>query len=298
MAGVVELVLHARPRDLGDGFVVGRALPAPQRRVVGPFVFLDHMGPVDLAPGHGMDVRPHPHIGLATVTYLFSGEILHRDSLGSVQAIAPGDLNWMVAGRGITHSERSSAETRARGQHLHGLQAWVALPAANEEDEPAFYHHAAAELPTCELGGARLRVVAGSAFGLRSPVRVASPTMYVEAHLGASAELELDAEHAERAAYVIGGACTVIDEPTPEHGALAARALGVFHTGARVRLRADVDSHVMLLGGAPLDGPRYLDWNFVSSRKERLETAKQDWRAQRFPRVPGDDVEFIPLPER
>ena len=204
-AAAIANIIDARPRDLG-GFAVGRVLPAAKRRLVGPFIFFDHMGPADLAPGHGMDVRPHPHIGLATVTYLFDGEIVHRDSVGSEQPIRPGDINWMIAGRGIAHSERTGAERRRTGSRVHGLQLWVALPRAHEETEPAFFHHAGDTLPVVEQGDARLRILAGEAYGARSPVKTFSPTFYVDAVLAAGAELRVPSDHAERAAYVVEGA--------------------------------------------------------------------------------------------
>jgi len=284
----IELILRAKPRDLG-GFTVGRALPSPQRRLVGPFIFFDHMGPVHFQPGMGIDVRPHPHIGLATVTYLFDGEILHRDSLGSEQPIRPGDVNWMIAGRGIVHSERSSAERRENGQLLHGIQAWVALPEEHEGGEPQFFHHPVASLPTLQEPGVALRLIAGSAYGHTSPVAVASPTFYVDAQLAAAGEFTLPEEHAERAVYVVSGRvrCATVE--------LEERSLAVVRTGERVRLRALEPSRVMLLGGAPL-GERFIEWNFVASSRERIERAKGDWRERRFPLVPGDSVDFIPLP--
>ncbi len=287
---LVELVVPARPRTLG-GFAVRRLLPYVERRLVGPFVFFDHMGPVDLPPGTGTDVPPHPHIGLATVTYLFSGEIFHRDSVGSAQAIRPGDVNWMRAGRGIVHSERSAPERRARGDRLHGIQAWVALPLADEEAEPAFFHHPAGALPSFEREGARVRLVAGTAYGARSPVEVASPTLYADATLADGATLALPDEHEERAVYVVEGGLACAGA-TFEPGALI-----VLRPGVRVTARAQGESRLMLLGGAPLEGRRHVWWNFVSSSKDRIERAKADWRAGRFPKVPGDDVDFVPLPD-
>jgi redox-sensitive bicupin YhaK (pirin superfamily) len=288
----LELVIEGRERDLGDGFRVRRLLPAATRRMVGPFIFFDQMGPVRMDPGRGLDVRPHPHINLATVTYLFEGEILHRDSLGTQQVIRPGELNWMTAGRGIVHSERSPADVRERGVRLHGLQLWVALPKASEEVAPSFQHHAAGALPTLERAGAQLRVIAGSAYGAASPVRVLSPLFYVEARLEPGAELPLPDEHADRAAYVVEGRACCDGE---------ARGPGVmliFREGAPARLRAEEPSLVVLLGGAPLGGERHVWWNFVSSSQERIEQAKRDWREGAFPKVPGDEREFIPLPER
>lgn len=286
---IVAMVLRAQPRDLG-GFTVRRVLPSLKRRRVGSFIFFDHMGPAELPPGQGMDVRPHPHIGLSTVTYLFDGEIFHRDSLGSAQAIRPGEVNWMVAGRGITHSERTAPEARSRGQRIHGIQAWVALPGGVEESEPAFFHHEASELPTLRRDGATLRVLAGTAYGLASPVRVASPTLYVDAQLAAGARLVLDAEHEERAVYVVEGEIGCEGEPFREGD------MAVLRPGRPVAIGAAAHARVMLLGGAPLDGDRHIWWNLVSSSRERIEQAKRDWREGRFPRVPGDEVEFIPLP--
>jgi len=288
----VELEIDARTRDLGDGFTVRRLLPAAARRMVGPFIFFDHMGPVQLAAGQGLDVRPHPHINLATVTYLFEGEILHRDSLGSEQAIRPGAVNWMTAGRGIVHSERSTAEARKSGARVHGLQLWVALPTALEEVEPSFRHHGAGTIPEVERPGARLRIVAGTAYGTGSPVYVLSPLFYVEARLERGAVLELPDEHAARAAYVVDGSVSC-DGATQRSSAML-----VFRAGQPACIQALEPAQVMLLGGAPLDGERHIFWNFVSSSKERIERAKDDWRNRRFPAVPGDDQEFIPLPER
>jgi redox-sensitive bicupin YhaK (pirin superfamily) len=287
----LELLIEARGRDLGDGFRVRRLLPAAARRMVGPFIFFDQMGPVAMPPGRGLDVRPHPHINLATVTYLFEGEILHRDSLGTQQVIRPGALNWMTAGRGIVHSERSPGPARKTGVRVHGLQLWVALPRAHEEVEPSFQHHAADALPALERAGTRLRVIAGSAYGAASPVKVLSPLFYVEARLEPDAELALPDEHAERAAYVVDGSVCCDGE------AHAAGVMLVFREKTPARIRALEPSRVMLLGGAPLDGERHIWWNFVSSSPERLERARSDWRERRFPKVPGDELEFIPLPD-
>jgi redox-sensitive bicupin YhaK (pirin superfamily) len=282
-------VISARTRDLG-GFSVRRTLPSTEHRMVGPFIFWDHMGPVRLERGLGMDVRPHPHINLATVTYLFDGEIVHKDSLGSDQAIRPGDVNWMTAGRGIVHSERTSSELRKAGPTMHGIQTWVALPTELEETEPAFQHIAGKSLPEVGQPGIRLRVIAGTAFGATSPVRTLSPTFYVEARLDAGVELALPDEHAERAAYVVEGAIECqgvqVDPAT----------MAVAEEGAHVTIRALRDSHVMMLGGAAV-GPRHIWWNFVSSSQERIEQAKRKWKEGGFPRVPGDDVELMPLPE-
>ena len=285
----IELTLHGRPRDLG-GFTVRRALPDMHRRLVGPFIFFDHVGPSELEPGHGLDVRPHPHIALATVTYLFEGEIVHRDSLGSLQTIVPGDVNLMVAGRGIAHSERSSPEARQRRQRLHGIQSWLALPTRDEEREPTFAHHAAATLPVVERPGARLTIILGESYGQRSPVQILSPTLYVEARLEAGAELPLPDEHQERAAYVVDGAISVGERRFGE------AEMVIFAPGP-ASLRAESPSRVMLLGGARLDGERHIWWNFVSSSLARIEQAKRDWREDRFPKVRGDEVERIPLPD-
>jgi len=288
---MIDLAIEARPRDLG-GFAVRRVLPSPRRRVVGPFVFFDHMGPTEFAKGEGITVRPHPHIGLATVTYLFDGEIVHLDSLGSMQAIRPGDVNWMVAGRGIAHSERTSPEVRANGSRLHGIQSWVALPIEHEETTPQFDHHPAHTMPLIRQPGVVLHVIAGTAFGARAPTRVLSPTLYVHAQFEAGAELAIDTEHSERAVYAVEGAFRCEDE------ALAAGTMFVLRPSARVTLRAVTAGHAMLVGGAPLDGPRHIWWNFVSSSEERIARAKADWRERRFGVVPGDEEEFIPLPER
>jgi redox-sensitive bicupin YhaK (pirin superfamily) len=286
----IDLVIQPRPRDLG-GFFVRRVLPAPKRRLVGPFIFFDHMGPMDMPKGEGINVRPHPHIALATVTYLFSGEIFHRDSLGSAQAIHPGDVNWMSAGRGITHSERTRAAVRETGQHLHGIQAWVALPLDHEESEPAFYHHPEQTLPHVSRPGVEMRVIAGSAFGHMSPVKVASPTLYVDASLAANAHLNMPDEHEERALYVVNGAVECEGEVFQEGSML------VLRNGVALSIHARDAARVMLLGGEKLSGERHIYWNFVSSSKERIERAKQDWKQDRFPKVVGDEIERIPLPE-
>lgn len=286
----VATVIDARPRDIG-GLTVGRVLPAVACRHVGPFVFFDHIGPTDLAPGHGLDVRPHPHIGLATVTYLFEGEIVHRDSLGSHQPIRPGDINWMTAGRGIVHSERTAPELRPAGSRLHGLQLWVALPLAHEETEPEFHHHPVETLPGLKIAGATGRVLAGSAYGQTSPVKTFAPLFYADVVMPAGYELPLPDEHAERAAYVIEGSVTCGDIK------IEARRMVVFAAGAKATLRATTDARIVLLGGAPLDGERHIWWNFVSGSKARIEQAKRDWKEGRFPKVPGDESEAIPLPE-
>jgi len=286
----ILLVIDPRPRDLG-GFTVRRLLPAAGSRMVGPFIFLDHMGPAVMERGAGMDVRPHPHIALATVTYLFEGEIIHRDTLGSERAIHAGDVNWMLAGRGIAHSERSSPEERVRGVRLHGIQSWVALPKAHEEDAPVFVHHPARTLPKVARDGAELTVIAGTAYGARSPVGVLSPTLYVEARLEAGAGLVVDEGHPQRAVHVAEGAVRIGERR------IGTGVMAVLQPGAEVTIEAEEASRLMLVGGAPLDGDRHIWWNFVSSSKERIERAKDDWRHGRFGKVPGDEREFIPLPE-
>ncbi len=286
----IELVIPARTRSLGT-VDVRRALPFAHRRLVGPFIFFDHFGPIEKTPEMNFDVRPHPHIGLATVTYLFSGEILHRDSIGSVQGIRPGDVNWMIAGRGIVHSERTAPELRNATLIMHGIQSWVALPTADEELAPSFVHHPSSTLPRVDRAGVELRIVAGTAYGKTAPATVLSPTLYVHAELDAGAALDLDDEHEERAAYVASGTVTVGDEP------FHAGDMLVFRPGSKASVTARSRATVMLLGGAKLEGTRHIDWNFVSSSKERLARARDDWRNRRFPPIPGDDEEFIPLPE-
>jgi hypothetical protein len=285
----IAQVVESRKRDLG-GFEVRRVLPWGGGRMVGPFIFLDQLGPVAFAPGHGIDVRPHPHIGLATVTYLFEGELVHRDSLGVDQTIRPGDVNWMTAGRGIVHSERTGPEMRASGQRMHGLQSWVALPREYEEAEPAFDHTPAAKLPEQDGDGVKLRVIAGRAFGLASPVLVFSETFYVDVAMSAGAALDIPEEYAERAAYVLLGTVTT------EGRDFGAGTLLVFTTGLRAQLVAKEASRVALLGGAPL-GERHIWWNFVSSSSSRIEQARRQWADGAFPPVPGE-TESIPLPGR
>ena len=286
----VELTLLPQTRDLGGGFEVRRVLPAAARRLVGPFIFFDQFGPIALSPGTGLDVRPHPHIGLATVTYLFEGEILHRDSIGSVQPIRPGEVNWMTAGRGIAHSERTPAEARAAGPRIHGAQLWVALPKDQEEAAPSFQHQPAAALPVVEGEGLTLKVIAGNFGEARSPVATASATLCVDAMLAEGATLPLPAEHEERAAYVVAGAVEIEGER------FAPGRLLVFRGGREIAIRALAPSRLLMLGGEAMDGPRHIWWNFVSSSKERIEQAKADWKAGRFDRVVGE-TEFIPLPE-
>jgi hypothetical protein len=284
-------VLVPRSVDLGD-FIVRRALPSAQTRMVGPFIFFDHFGPAEFRSGKGLDVCPHPHIGLATVTYLFDGEIMHRDSLGTAVPIRPGEINWMTAGRGIVHSERTAPERRATGDRLHGLQMWVALPAAKEEMPPDFAHYDAAQFPELRENGTTVRVVVGGLYGQRSPVATASETVFADVRLKAGARLPIDADHEERAIYVLDGE---IDMGSDRFG--PGRLL-VLRPGDPITLKANTDAHAVIVGGAPMDGPRHIWWNFVSSRKERIEQAKADWEKGFFGKVPGDEIEFIPLPER
>ncbi|MEM9696560.1 MAG: pirin family protein [Myxococcota bacterium] len=284
--------LTPKAKNLGGGMVVRRALPAIERRTVGPFVFFDHMGPAHFEPGQGLDVRPHPHIGISTVTYLFDGEIMHHDSLDSHQAIQPGAINWMVAGRGIVHSERKPVRASTTAFTLHGIQLWVALPKDKEEMAPSFSHHPGDSIPTVERPGATLRVLLGRVYGVESPVPAESRLFYVHAELQAGAELEIPADFDERAVYLVEGALRYgeIVEAEPQMLILADGSQGV--------LQAATDCRVMLLGGDRLEGKRHLWWNFVSSSKARIEEAKADWKAGRhFEKIPGDDVEFIPLPE-
>jgi redox-sensitive bicupin YhaK (pirin superfamily) len=290
--GALDTVVLPRTHDLGDGFEVRRALPSHQRRMVGPFVFLDQMGPHVFGKGQGIDVRPHPHIGLATVTYLFEGEIVHRDSLGNVQAIRPGEVNWMTAGSGIVHSERTAPQVRLNETNISGLQCWVALPRAHEEIAPAFTHTSAAALPWIDGDGATARIIAGSFFGQRSPVATLSDLFYVDLQLQPGARLSIPAEYAEQAIYLVEGQLDLGRDGLHEAGRLL-----VLKPKAGVVLTAGPHgARAMLLGGEPLDGRRYLAWNFVASSVERLEQAKEDWRQQLFPSVPGE-TEFIPLPD-
>ncbi len=285
--------IAGRARDLG-GFSVKRVLPIAHRKLIGPFVFFDEMGPAAFTPGNGMDVRPHPHIGLATVTYLFEGRIRHRDSIGSLQDITPGDVNWMTAGRGIVHSERTHPDDRASGYAIHGIQSWVALPVADEEIEPDFVHHPAASLPQLVRDGARLTVIAGTAYGAQSPVAVRSPTLYVAADLDAAAVLPVCGEHEERGVYVVSGSVGIGGET------FASGELAVLVPGADAAITAVEASRLMLLGGAKLPEERTIWWNLVSTRPARIEQAKADWLAYgqpgtTFPVVPEEE-EFIPLP--
>jgi redox-sensitive bicupin YhaK (pirin superfamily) len=286
----IAMVIEGKARDLG-GFSVRRVLPSMQRRMVGPFIFFDHMGPVDFPAGKGIDVRPHPHIGLATITFLFEGVFCHKDSTGSDQVIVPGDVNWMIAGRGIVHSERTPPELRESPIKLHGVQTWVALPLEHEETEPRFEHHPGRTIPVITREGVVLTVVAGQAYGVTAPTGVLSDTLYVAAKLEAEAELDVDAGHAERAVYVAAGSIEC------EGRQFGVGTMLVLHADVPVRVRALEPSALMLVGGAPLEGKREIAWNFVSSSNERLERAKDDWRAQRFSKIPNDDVDFIPLPE-
>ncbi|MBU0724133.1 MAG: pirin family protein [Alphaproteobacteria bacterium] len=285
----LETIIVPRARDIG-GFSVRRALPSVQRRMVGPFIFLDQMGPAILQPETGIDVRPHPHIGLATVTYLFEGEILHRDSLGSVQPIRPGALNWMTAGRGISHSERTSPEIRAAGGPLFGIQSWVALPEDKEEIAPAFEHYAANQLPTIIGEGKTIRIIAGTLFGAPSPVRTASPLFYADVSMQAGSSYPLDPDYEERAIYITSGEVDIAGDIFGEGRLL------VFRPGDRITIKATATARFIALGGTAMEQPRHIWWNFVSSRKDRIEQAKEDWKSGRFALVPGED-EFIPLPE-
>lgn len=276
-------------KDIG-GFTVRRLLPSHPHKMVGPFIFFDHMGRAEFAPGQGMDVRPHPHIGLATVTYLFEGAILHRDSLGSVQEIRPGDVNWMTAGDGIVHSERTPPALRATGGAIHGIQVWVALPRAHEAAQPAFSHHPAATLPAIELPGVSLRVIAGTAFGKTSPVATFSDMFYVAVEMQAGARFELPPEHPERAVYPVSGQVRI------DGNLLAETQMAVPRSAQPLTIEAETEARIMLLGGQPLDGDRFVWWNFVASSKEAIQQAKEKWRAQGFGKVP-EETEWIPLPD-
>ncbi len=286
----IEQVIVPRARDLG-GFSVRRALPAASKQMVGPFIFFDQMGPAEFLIGSGIDVRPHPHIGLATVTYLFDGEIMHRDSLGSALAIKPGELNLMSAGRGIVHSERTNAEERAKGPRLFGIQAWAALPKAHEEGAPAFAHHGAGELPRISADGKTVRVIVGTLYGQTSPAAFPHPAFYAEAVLAPGAVLPLDPDYDERGIYIASGEIDIAGET------FSTGRLLVFRPGDRISILALSQARLMLLGGEPMDGPRHIWWNFVSSSKDRIDAAKADWKAGRFSPVPGDAEEFIPLPD-
>jgi hypothetical protein len=286
---MIEMVIEARKKDLG-GFEVGRVLPFAQRRMVGPFIFLDHMGPADFQPGQGLDVRPHPHIGLSTVTYLFEGEIVHRDNLGFQQAIRPGEVNWMTAGKGITHSERTDQFRREIGARMHGMQAWVALPTEHEETDPGFFHHPGADMPSYEGEGLYARLIAGEAYGAAAKVKTFSPMFYVHWEMGADVKAGPPTGYTERAAYVARGSIEVDGRTIP------AGSMVVFAPGHTPVVRSLEPSTVMLLGGEPV-GPRHIWWNFVHSSQDRIEQAKADWKAGRMSLPAGDDREFIPLPE-
>ena len=290
----VETVIVTRMRDLVDGFKVRRVLPSARRRMVGPFIFLDQMGPEILHGGRGLDVAPHPHIGLATVTYIFEGELLHRDSLGTVQLITPGEVNWMIAGSGIAHSERTPRELRRTESNLFGIQSWVALPLRDEETAPTFAHHGSEELPVVEGEGKRVRLIAGSIYGARSPVQTLSEMFYADVTLTAGTRLSIPVEHEERAAYVVEGSIEVLNGG----GTFEAGQLLVFKPRAEITLAAtkSSDARLMLLGGEPMDGRRHIWWNFVSSSGDRIEQAKDDWKMGRFAPVP-EETEYIPLPE-
>lgn len=284
----IKLIITPRDKDLG-GFSVRRTLPTARLKMVGPWIFFDHMGPAEFEPGDGINVRPHPHINLATVTYLFEGEILHRDSLGSLQPIRPGDVNLMVAGKGIVHSERERPEITAERHRLHGLQLWLALPEEDEEMEPAFYHYRADDIPQVDVNGVPVRVIMGQAYGVQSPVRTFAKTLYVEARLKAGQTLAIpDGE--ERAVYVVEGRIQARGTPLPAH------SMAVLNREEGVKIEAQEDSLIAVIGGEPL-GKRFIEWNFVSSRKDRIDQAKTDWKNQSFPLVPGDSDEFIPMPE-
>ncbi|WP_020188108.1 pirin family protein [Methylopila sp. 73B] len=285
----IETLIVPRAVDLGE-MVVRRALPSTKRQMVGPFIFFDQMGPAEFLTDQGIDVRPHPHINLATLTYLFEGEILHRDSLGTEIAIQPGAVNWMRAGRGIVHSERTSETRKRTGQKLFGIQSWMALPTAIEEADPAFMHHGAAALPVIDVEGVEARLITGAAFGETSPLAVASPTLYADVRLASGRRLPIDATYEERAIYTIAGEIEIAGD------AFAPGQLLVLRPGDPITIHARSDARFMLFGGEPMEGPRYIWWNFVSSRLERIELAKEEWAKGRFDAVPGDEHEFIPLP--
>lgn len=287
----IEHVIVPRARDLG-GFEVRRALPSAAKQMIGPFIFFDQMGPSEFLIGPGIDVRPHPHIGLSTVTYLFEGRIFHRDSLGTAVAIEPGAVNLMTAGRGIVHSERETSGDRAVTRRLFGIQAWAALPKSHEETAPAFVHHDVTALPRIEGEGKRIRLIMGQLYGEEAPTVFPHPSFYAEAVLAPGAVLPLDADYDERAIYVASGEIDIAGQ------VFGAGRLLVFRPGDRISVLANSNARLMLLGGEPMDGPRHIWWNFVSSSKERIDQAKEEWRRGRFETVPGDEAEFIPLPEK
>jgi redox-sensitive bicupin YhaK (pirin superfamily) len=286
----LELVVVPRSVDLDD-FAVRRALPHSTRRTVGPYVFFDHFGPAEFRSGKGLDVRPHPHIGLSTLTYLYDGEIIHRDTLGVNAAIHPGEVNWMTAGRGIVHSERTAPERRVDGEPLHGLQLWIAMMSKDEEIDPSFAHLGGGDLPVVNGEGKTVRIVAGKMFGVASALKTTSETIFADISLDAGAAMPLDANYEERAIYVSSGEIDISGDRF-DTGRLL-----IFRPGDRVTVKAVKPSRIAVVGGAPLDGPRYVWWNFVSSRKERIDQAKEEWKQGRFGKVPGDEIEFIPLPE-
>ncbi|MDF1610095.1 pirin family protein [Hoeflea sp. YIM 152468] len=286
----VETLIVPRAVDLG-GMEVRRALPSIKRQMVGPFIFFDQMGPAEFLTDQGIDVRPHPHINLATLTYLFEGEILHRDSLGTRQSIRPGAINWMKAGQGIVHSERTSEDKRKGGQRLFGLQTWVALPQAQEESAPDFIHHGSDNLPMFDSDGIKARLIAGEAFGRKSALKTASETLYADVELQAGCRMPIDATYEERALYTVSGEIEIAGDR------FAKGQLLVLRPGDAITVRANSTARFMIFGGAPMEGPRYIWWNFVSSRPERIEAAKEEWAKGRFDTVPGDEADFIPLPE-
>jgi redox-sensitive bicupin YhaK (pirin superfamily) len=288
MTDAIKTILQPEVKDLG-GFQVRRSLPSDEQKMVGPFIFFDHPGPAQFAPGQGVDVRPHPHINLATVTYLFEGALLHRDSLGYVQEIHPGAVNWMTAGKGISHSERTPEAERAAGHTLHGIQTWVALPDDAEEIEPSFHHHPAAEIPTWEVDGVKVTLIAGEAYGQMSPVKALSPILYLDIQFPQGGTFVLNAEYSERAVYPLTDGIIVAGTTLEPY------RMAILHPGQSVDITAGAAGHCMVAGGEPL-GDRHKWWNFVSSRPERIEQAKQDWRAGNFEPVPGE-TEFIPLPD-
>ncbi|MEL6363920.1 MAG: pirin family protein [Pseudomonadota bacterium] len=297
--GCVEMLIEPRRRDLGGGVFVGRVLPYAKRRHVGPFVFFDEMGPGELGPGDGMDVRPHPHIGLSTVTWLFDGEMTHRDNLGYEQVIRPGDVNWMTAGRGVVHSERTGDEARARTLKMHGVQTWVALPEDDAETDPEFFHHKAEDLPRVSGEGWSGVLIVGAAYGATSPVKTYSPLFYLAVDAEPGARIALPEDHEERAVYLVDGAASAGDAPIPE------QTMAVFEPGGAPTIEVSEPSRLMLLGGAPL-GERHIWWNFVSASRDRIEQAKRDWTGAAeasWPEngaftLPPGETEFIPLPEK
>ncbi len=286
----IEQVIVPRARDLG-GFSVRRALPSARKQMIGPFIFFDQMGPAEFLLGQGIDVRPHPHIGLSTVTYLFDGEILHRDSLGTLQPIRPGEVNLMTAGRGIVHSERTAPEEKAKGPRLFGIQTWAALPMRHEETDPGFVHLGREALPVVDSPGLRVRVIMGRLYGVEAPTPFPHDTFYAEAVMAPGAVLPLDPDYDERAIYIVSGEIDVAGD------VFGPGRLLVFRPGDRISVLAVSQARLMLLGGEPMDGPRHIWWNFVSSRKERIDQAKAEWKTGRFATVPGDEADFIPLPD-